>query len=153
MNPRRRSGFTIIELLMTMTIVGLLSAVVVPKFTEMKRRAVATQILGDFGVMRHAAMTFYVDSGYFPRESPGGELPGNLSTYLPAGFSMQKEEWTMDYENWTLLTGTKFTNTGVAIGVSFVIPDEKLGHTAMRLVGNAPAFTVGSKYTFLISGY
>ena len=149
----RRSGFTIIELLMAMTIVGLLSAVVVPKFTEMKRRATATQILGDFGVMRHAAMTFYVDSGYFPRETPRGTLPPNLSTYLPNGFEMKKELWTMDYENWTLRTGTRFTKTGVAIGVSFVIPDEKLAHTAMRLVGNAPAFTVGSKYTFLISGY
>jgi type II secretory pathway pseudopilin PulG len=142
-----------VELLMAMTIVGILSAVVVPKFTEMKRRAIATQILGDFGVMRHAAMTFFVDSGYFPRESPGGELPANLSSYLPAGFSMHKADWTMDYENWTLTTGTKFTNTGVAIGVSFVIANEQLGHTAMKLVGNAPAFTVGSKYTFLISGY
>jgi len=150
---KTRGGFTFVEMLMAMTIVGILSAVVVPKFTEMKRRATATQILGDFGVMRHAAMTFYVDSGYFPREAPGGQLPSNLSIYLPTGFEMQKERWTMDYENWTLVSGTQFTNTGVAIGVSFVIPDEKLGHTAMRLVGNAPAFTVGSKYTFLISGY
>jgi len=150
---RGRQGFTFVELLMAMTIVGILSAVVVPKFTEMKRRATATQILGDFGVMRHAAMTFYVDSGYFPREAPGGELPANLATYLPAGFEMQKQGWSMDYENWTMTTGTVFTNTGVAIGVSFTIPDERLGHTAMKLVGNAPAFTVGTKYTFLISGY
>ena len=148
----RRSGFTIIELLMTMTIVGLLSAVAVPKFTEMKRRATATQLLGDFGVMRHAAMTFYVDSGYFPRETPTGSLPANLDTYLPAGFSMTKDEWTMDYENWTLTTGMR-TATGVAIGISFVVPDTKLGLTAMRLVGNVPAYTTGSKYTFIISAY
>jgi prepilin-type N-terminal cleavage/methylation domain-containing protein len=148
----RRPGFTIIELLMTMTVVGLLSAVAVPKFTEMKRRATATQLLGDFGVMRHAAMTFYVDSGYFPRETPTAALPANLDTYLPAGFSMTKDGWTMDYENWTLTSGMR-TSTGVAIGISFVVPDEKLGLTAMRLVGNVPAYTVGSKYTFIISAY
>ena len=150
---RRRAGFTFIELLMAMTIVGILAAVALPKFRDVRRRASATQILGDFDVLRHAAMSFYVDSGYFPAEAGSAAIPRNLKRYLPNGFKMAKPQWTIDYENWTLQTKTKFTKTGIAVGVSFTTTDKQLGQTAMKLIGNAPSYTMGSKYTFLISGF
>jgi prepilin-type N-terminal cleavage/methylation domain-containing protein len=150
---RRRSGFTIVELLMTLTVVGILSAVAVPKFRDIRRRATATQIMGDFDVMRHAALSFYVDSGYFPRETGAGAMPQNLQPYLPASYVMDKPKWRLDYENWQLNTKSKYTKTGVVIGVSFTTDDRALGQTAMKLIGNAPSYSVGKKYTFLISAF
>lgn len=149
----RRGGFTLIELLMVVTVVGILAAVALPKFRDVKRRATATQIVGDFDVLRHASMSFYVDSGYFPVEAGSAAIPRNLKRYLPNGFKMAKPQWTIDYENWSLKTGTKYTKTGIAVGVSFTTTDKQLGQTAMRLMGNVPAYTLGSKYTFLISGF
>jgi type II secretory pathway pseudopilin PulG len=143
----------VVEILIATTIVAVLSGIAVPKFRDMKRKATATQILGDFDVVRIAVMTFYVDSGYFPPESGSGAMPRNLKGYLPVNFLLKKKDWTLDYENWGLKTGSKYTKTGVVIGVSVTTPDETLGQTAMKLIGNAPSFTVGSKYTFLISGY
>ena len=150
---RRRIGFTIIELIAVMTIVGALSAIAVPKFRQVQRRATATQILGDFDVVRLAAMSFYVDSGYFPAEANAGSVPRNLKPYLPNNFTFTKPQWTLDYENWELKTQPRFTKTGVVIGVSIKTKDAALGETAMQLVGNTPTFTVGTKYTFLISAF
>jgi prepilin-type N-terminal cleavage/methylation domain-containing protein len=149
----RRSGFTIVELLITLTIVGLLSAIAVPKFRDFRRRATATQIMGDFDVMRHAALSFYVDSGYFPKESGKGALPQNLKNYLPMQYAMKKPQWELDYENWELKTQSKFTKTGIVIGVSFTTEDEALGQTAMKLIGNTPSYSVGKRFTFLISAF
>jgi len=149
----RRVGMTLIELLMVVAIIGILASVAVPKFRTVKRRAMATQILGDFDVIRVAAMSFYVDSGYFPKEAGSGKMPANLQKYLPNNFALQKENWKMDYENWTnKLPSKQAAKSGVVIGVSFTTSDQALGQTAMSLAGNSPTFTTGSKYTFLISG-
>jgi prepilin-type N-terminal cleavage/methylation domain-containing protein len=153
MMRRRRLGFTIIELLMTLTIVGLLSSIAVPKFRDVRRRATATQIMGDFDVIRHAALSFYVDSGYFPKEAGSGAIPRNLKKYLPTSYKMKKPQWTLDYENWTGKTGKRYVASGIVIGVSITTPDTALGRTAMKLIGNAPGFTLGNKYTFLISAF
>ena len=150
MTRRVRIGFTILELLLTLIVVGLLSSIAVPKFREVRRRATATQLVGDFGVLRHATLSFYVDSGYFPKEAGSGSIPTGLKKYLPTKYSFKKGQWTMDYENWTGKTSKAFTSTGIVIGISFTVPDTMLGRTAMSLMGNEPAFTVGSKYTFLI---
>jgi prepilin-type N-terminal cleavage/methylation domain-containing protein len=147
-----RGGFTLIELLVAVTIVGTLSAIAVPKYREFKRQATATQIVGDYDVVRHAAMSFYVDSGYFPAEVGAGKVPKNLKKYLPASFIFRKPQWTLDYENWSTKTQNRFIKTGIQVGLSFTTTDKALGQTAMKLLQNNPTFTVGKKYTVIISG-
>ena len=149
----RTRGFTIIELLISMSIVGLLSSIAIPKFSDLRRRAEAAQILGDFDTVRHAVLSFYVDSNYFPAEANAGKVPRNLARYLPTNFRMKKPQWELDYENWALKTGSKYTKTGVVIGLSFTTKDSVLGRRAMALMGNTPNYTIGSKYTLLISAF
>lgn len=150
MTPRtRRAGFTIIELMVVVTVIGLLSSIALPKFRDVQRRAVATQMLGDLDVIRHAALSFYVDSSYFPPEAGVGEMPRSLAPYLPTGFTMAKAQWTMDYENWPM-SGVEGAPPST-IGVSFTTPDARLGMTAMRLAGDTPGFTDGTSYTFLLT--
>ncbi len=153
MNRPRRHGFTLVELMITVMIVGMLSAIAVPKFREVRRRATATQIMGDFDVMRHAALSFYVDSGYFPEAVGPGEIPPGLTKYLPTSFSFAKQQWTMNYENWAGVSSKMYESTGIVVGISFTTSDMNLGRPAMALIGNAPAFTVDDKYTFLISAF
>ena len=152
MSRRSRLAFTLIEILMSVTIVALLASIAVPKYRDIRRRATATQILGDYDVVRHAVLSFYVDSQYFPRENGKGVIPSGLKTYLPNGFTMKRSQWELDYENWAA-KGSKYTKTGIVIGLSFTTPDSNLGRTAMKLMGNVPGYTVGSKYTLLISAF
>jgi prepilin-type N-terminal cleavage/methylation domain-containing protein len=153
-NGSRRHGFTIIELIITMTIVAMLSSIAVPKFRDVRRRAMATQILGDFDVLRHAALSFYVDSGYFPEPVGPGVAPPGLVRYLPNQFNLTKPQWTMNYESWSAGEAEVFEATGTIVGITVTTEDENLGRTAMVLIGNAPAFAQsGNSYTFLISGF
>ena len=137
-----------------MMIVAMLSSIAVPKFREVRRRALAAQIMGDFDVLRHAAMSFYVDSGYFPEPVGPGQAPPGLVRYLPNQFDLARPQWTMNYESWTAGEAAVFETAGTIVGITVTTPDQDLGRTAMALIGNAPAFAQsGNSYTFLISGF
>ena len=142
---RSRGGFTFVEMMIVVTIVGILTAIAVPKFRDLKRRATATQIVGDFDVVRHAAMTFLTDSGYFPQESGSGGVPASMGSYLPNNFRTTKPDWSVTYENF------KVVDLQV-VAVSFTTLDPKLGQTALKLLGHSTAFEYGGKYTVVISG-
>ena len=147
---RPRRGFTFVELMIAVVTVALLASIAIPKYRTVKRRALATQIVGDIDVLRVASMSFYADSSYFPDDAPPGQVPGGLASYLPQGFRMQRQDWELDYDSW----GAKSVSltSPALIGVSFVTPDDGLGQTALSLLNNSAAFSSGTKYTVIISG-
>lgn len=146
---RPSAGFTLVELMVAVTICGILAAIAFPKYREMRVRATAAQIMGDFDVMRHATLSFYVDSQYFPEEPGGTTVPPGLVKYLPTGFTMVKPDWAMEYEN--VPSSGELSKSTQIVGLTFTTPDTNLGRTAMKLIGSAPSFTTGTKYTFLIA--
>ncbi len=70
--PRRAArGFTLIELLLVLVILGVLAAIVVPKFagrTEQARRTAAVSQIATFSTALDA---FEVDNGYYPKGKNG----------------------------------------------------------------------------------
>lgn len=88
-NNRRQGGtvtaFTLIELLLVLVILGVLAAIVVPKFagrTEQARVTAAQSQIATFGTALDA---FEVDNGYYPKGKDGlrdlVEQPGNAQNW------------------------------------------------------------------------
>ncbi len=69
--PLRRAGFTLIELLLVLVILGVLAAIVVPKFagrTEQARQAAAKTQISSFATVLDA---YEVDNGFYPKGKSG----------------------------------------------------------------------------------
>ena len=148
----RRRGFTFIELMVTMTIVGFLASIAVPKYIDLKRRANTTKVIGDFQTVRVAVMSFYADSSYFPVESGAGEVPANLQKYLPIGFEFNTDQWTIDYQNWDA-GGQGADESASLIGITVICTeDPALGETTSRVLGNVPQVVQSPNFTFMIAG-
>jgi prepilin-type N-terminal cleavage/methylation domain-containing protein len=72
---RRGLGFTLIELMLVASIVGLLAAIAVPKFANLIVKAKEAAVLGKLGAFRSTISIYYSDNE--------GRFPGNS---LIAGF-------------------------------------------------------------------
>jgi prepilin-type N-terminal cleavage/methylation domain-containing protein len=155
MRTLRSGGFTFVELMVSMTIVGLLSSIAVPKYQAMKRKATASQVLGDFGVVRVAVLNFFADSGYYPVEATSGTVPQNLAKYLPLNFTFRKPQWTLDYER-VVVKGNNSKKNPVAaqdvVAVAVTTADPLLGTMTMGMLGTGATIMVNGRLTFFIAG-
>jgi len=70
MKPSRggpRPGFTLIELMIVVAIIGVLASVAVPKFAELLRKAKEGSTKGSLGQFRSALSIYYGDNeGHYP---------------------------------------------------------------------------------------
>lgn len=62
-----KRGFTLIELLVVITIIGLLSAIAMPRFTNITNSAKAAQVQGNLANMRTAVNMFHAKTGVYPK--------------------------------------------------------------------------------------
>jgi len=82
---RRIKGFTLIELMIVVAIVGILAAIAVPKFADLVRKANEGATKGNLGAIRSAVTIYYAEqSGVFPNSTADGTdtTPGALGFTL-----------------------------------------------------------------------
>jgi len=88
MTVKRYHGFTLIELMLTAAIIGILSAIAIPKFANMIIKAKEATVRAHLGSLRSAISIYYADTeGIFPRN--GG--PFNLRNALTPGSKYLEE--------------------------------------------------------------
>jgi general secretion pathway protein G len=82
---RSRRGFTLIELLLVLVILGVLAAIVVPKFTKRTEDAKKTAAASQIANVATAIRLFEVDVGRYPTSDEGlralFEQPGNAKDW------------------------------------------------------------------------
>ena len=143
-NLSGREGFTLIEILMVVVIVSILAALAQPNLHRALVRARAVEVLADIDVVESAVHEYQASTNNWPEDRTAGEIPGGLESFLPGGFDFTKEEYTLDYDNWTATPSAPFQ-----VGLSFICDDEELRRAVLEILGSN-AWTNGSTKVTLI---
>lgn len=102
---RDERGFTLIELMVVVTVISLLAGLAMPKYHELRKRATAAQAIGALGVVRHAAFAYNEATGQWAPNGTTGDAPPELINYLPAGFSFSQEDFDLAWRHSSWLSG------------------------------------------------
>jgi prepilin-type N-terminal cleavage/methylation domain-containing protein len=145
----RRRGFTLVELLIVMVVLGILAGLGLMKSNDLRNAAIATQVSQEMRAIQIAAFNYYADKEAWPPESGPGQVPPGLAPLLPGQLagSFDQGSYVLDYDN----VGADDTRI---IGVSATTTDPRLMTKLIAYLGNkAPVFVVnGNRVTYLISG-
>src|ERR1051325_6798395 len=95
-----RRGFTFIELLVVVTILGILANLALPALTTLRTRAEAAHVIGDFEAVGVGALDHFTAKGFYPPTGAWGVVPPDLVAGLPANFTFAYKDAQYRWHNW-----------------------------------------------------
>ncbi len=101
---RNQRGFTFIELLVVLTLLSLLLGLAMPQYQQVRKRARAAQAVGAISVIRHAAFAYNEATGQWAPGEITGQVPPELASYLPNGFSFRQPDFDLAWRHTTWLS-------------------------------------------------
>ena len=93
---RRQKGFTLIELMVVISIIGVLAGIAVVQVKNMQRKARETALRKDLHDMREAIDNFYADKQRYPGDL--NELVPNYLKKIPKDPITKTEDWEVVME-------------------------------------------------------
>lgn len=114
----RRSGFTLVELMVVAIIVAILAAVAIPLMSGNKKRAMGTEAEAALGTARSQLRVMFAETGSYLKKPDGSALGTGSVTNIPgvSASDMQGRYW--DTTGYTIDTITAGSFTLKAVGVS-----------------------------------
>jgi general secretion pathway protein G len=108
---RLESGFTLLELLVVMTIIGILAAIAVPALRDSPQRAREATLREDLFTMRSVIDQYHGDKGVFPPDLQTLVADGYLRKIPIDPMTKSAESWVVAREEVSPDEQTSATNT------------------------------------------
>jgi prepilin-type N-terminal cleavage/methylation domain-containing protein len=134
----RRQGFTLVELLIVMVMIGILAGLALPSLQSAVWKARSAEVVSDIHTITLAYHEFLADGGGRVNNAAWGRVPPDLVPYLPDGFSFTDP--FVDYR-WTRVAPNA-SPWDLEMGMIRVRPVAKYKDAMMRkLASMAPSTT------------
>ncbi|HXT02418.1 MAG TPA: type II secretion system protein [Elusimicrobiota bacterium] len=128
----QRRGFTLIELMIVVAIIGILAAIAVPKFADLIRKSTEGASKGNLGSIRSALSIYYGDmEGAYPSSITGLTVGGKYLSALPLAKTPNYHQDSGAETDGVLVVGSAITDAG---GWSYnnVAGDSNVGSLAVN---------------------
>lgn len=130
--PSPEAGFTLLELLVVMTIIGILAAIAVPALKDSPQRAREAALREDLFAMRSVIDQFHGDKGSYPPDLPTLVTDGYLRKIPVDPMTKSADTWVVAYEE---ASSTADAPTGDAAAAAPGIIDVHSGSAVKALDG------------------
>jgi len=97
------AGFTLLELLVVMTLIGLLVGIAIPAYRDATQRAKEAALREDLTHMRKAIDEYHTDKGEYPPALVDLVTAGYLRTLPVDPITESAESWVVEYAPWEMV--------------------------------------------------
>jgi general secretion pathway protein G len=110
---RPAHGFTLVEIMVVVVIVGILAAIAIPTFGHFRRNAKSNRFIHDVRTFAQAFETYAMKNGRWPPSAANGAVPTGMSGELrDADWSVVNSlggRWNWDYKTNGVTAGISIT--------------------------------------------
>jgi general secretion pathway protein G len=131
---KSKKGFTVIELLIVISIIGIISTFAIPNVLSSLHKAQAASIVSDIILIRDAATEYCTDYGKWPPDTWWGKIPKGLERYLPKKFSFSvfRSKVKYSFDNYTRHKSWA-RKYGMVVGISVNSKDNAILNAIINL--------------------
>jgi prepilin-type N-terminal cleavage/methylation domain-containing protein len=86
MLSRRQAAFTLVEIMIVVSVIALLAMIALPSFLRARQRAQNTQFINSLRVARDAFELYAVEHNDYPPNALPGTLPPGMESYFGPSF-------------------------------------------------------------------